>query len=54
MIETILRRWVACLAVFSAMSMASPPPLPYTTLVRFGGAVLISASARAARALDGK
>ena len=53
-IETILRFLVACRAVFSAMSMASPPPLPNTTLVRPGGAVLISASASAVRASDGK
>ncbi len=45
---------VACRALFSAMSMASPPPLPYITLVRPGGAVLISASASAVRASEGK
>ena len=34
--------------------MASPPPLPNTTLARPGGAVLTRASARAVRASDGK
>src|ERR1700735_39320 len=36
------------------MSIASAPPLPYTTLVRPAGAVETSASARAVRASDGK
>ena len=57
--ETMRRFPVAWRALFSAMSMASPPPLPYITLVRVGpfgpgGALVTSASARAVRARLGK
>ena len=54
MIETILRRWVACLALLSAMSMASPPPDPKATLVIDAGADSTSRCASAVRATEGK
>ena len=52
--ETTRRRRVACLADLSAMSIASPPPLPYITLAMPSGAVATSACASAVRATEGK